>query len=83
MVWRFRVSSCWAVTGPTPWMERMGRGRKNSTFRDSGMTVRPSGFWKSLASFARNLLEPIPIVAFRLRSERMRALMAVATVRDA
>ena len=42
---------------------RTGNGRRKATFSDSRMSVRPSGFWKSLASLASNLFGATPMVA--------------------
>ncbi len=76
----FKICS---VTFPTPGIARTGKERRNSALLRSGINVKPSGFWKSLAIFASNLLAAMPMVAVNPRSSRIRALSARATGTDA
>ncbi len=80
MVWIPNLSSSRWVTRPTPQMRLTGNGARNraAASRPSGTTVSPSGFSRSLASLARNLLHATPTDAVRPVSLRTSDLMRVA-----
>jgi len=59
----------------------MGRGEMNPAARPAGITVRPSGFSRSLASFARNLLGATPTLHVRQVASLTLLLISRAMVR--
>src|SRR4029453_14509322 len=58
----------------------MGSGARKAASRPGSTTTRPSGFSRSEATFARNLLGATPTDAVRATSTRMRVLMSRAMV---
>ena len=78
MVWKPSDSSRSALLGPTPQMRLNGRGARVSASLPGGITVRPSGFSRSLASLARNLFGATPTLAVSPVSLLMRSLMSRA-----
>ena len=71
------VFSFWARTLPTPKIFDTGKGSSICWAFCSVIIVKPSGFSRSEASLARNLLGAMPIEAMRFSSSLMACLIAV------